>query len=80
MQRLESFSEDYNARTISALADYARDHVRNYDDWKDSLKMIDTRIKMLSGGYPEMEVVRIVYKTYKSDSRKGNALCLLSQL
>ncbi len=42
--------------------------------------MIDTRIKMLSGGYPEMEVVRIVYKTYKSDSRKGNALCLLSQL
>ena len=39
--------------------------------------MINTRIKMLSGGYPEMEVV---YKTYKSDSRKGNVLCLLSQL
>ncbi len=25
----------------------------------------------LSGGYPEMEVVRMVYKTYKSDFRKG---------
>jgi len=48
MQRLESFSENYNARTISVLADYVRDHFRNYNDWKDSLKMINTRIKMLS--------------------------------
>jgi len=48
MQRLESFSEDYNARTISVLADYVRDHFRNYNEWKDSLKMINTRIKMLS--------------------------------